>query len=205
MTTHHAIAHFCDDYTNYGTRLALYRSEGEVEQFVSDKLAIADVRRIIAAAQRRPAVGDSKIIFVATGHIAVEAQNALLKILEDPPTTTRFVLWLGQQVQLLPTVRSRLHILEADGIAPTDVTLESFMAMSIPERLSHVATVYKQKDVVADRQLYQGLVSYLQQPPAALSAAQLSEIATLQSLLTSPGAAKKMLWEALALTLPVER
>ncbi|WP_120951789.1 DNA polymerase III subunit delta' [Helicobacter sp. L8] len=49
-----------------------------------------------------------KIYIVAAHHFNVFAQNALLKILEEPPAHTRFVLIAKHKHALLPTILSRL-------------------------------------------------------------------------------------------------
>ncbi|WP_121021609.1 DNA polymerase III subunit delta' [Helicobacter vulpis] len=49
-----------------------------------------------------------KIYIIAAHHFNVFAQNALLKILEEPPLNTRFVLIAKHRHALLPTILSRL-------------------------------------------------------------------------------------------------
>lgn len=43
-------------------------------------------------------------------HMTIPAQNAILKILEEPPTNTTIVLTLNNSDSLLPTVRSRCQL-----------------------------------------------------------------------------------------------
>lgn len=75
----------------------------------------------IAGSQTRP----QRIIIVDEAQtMTVEAQNALLKLLEEPPAGTVFVLNVRNVQELLPTVRSR-----AQHIAirqPTREQLESY-------------------------------------------------------------------------------
>jgi len=51
--------------------------------------------------------GTRMVIVDQADALTVEAQNALLKLIEEPPPATTFVLVAGQLEQLLPTVRSR--------------------------------------------------------------------------------------------------
>lgn len=44
-------------------------------------------------------------------HLTIPAQNALLKLLEEPPADTVFIVTSSVPHQLLPTIRSRLQIL----------------------------------------------------------------------------------------------
>jgi DNA polymerase-3 subunit delta' len=64
-------------------------------------------------AQRRPTEGHTQVFLIAEAETLVpqeaspEAANALLKLLEEPPDGTRFILTSSEPGQLLPTIRSR--------------------------------------------------------------------------------------------------
>jgi DNA polymerase-3 subunit delta' len=64
-----------------------------------------------------------KIIVLAADQFSVVVQNKLLKILEEPPPKTEFILVTTSKASLLPTVRSRLP-LELFGEAEQDEALE---------------------------------------------------------------------------------
>ena len=72
------------------------------------------VRVLHRRAQMRPAMGRSKVFVVGEADRLVpqassqEAANALLKVLEEPPPDTYFVLTTAEPASLLPTIRSRL-------------------------------------------------------------------------------------------------
>lgn len=70
----------------------------ELQHFTKLKLPSADARRAII-------VPDAHLM-------TTEAQNALLKLLEEPPANTFFILTASAEQQLLPTVRSRTQKLE---------------------------------------------------------------------------------------------
>ncbi len=55
-------------------------------------------------------------IYVLTDfdHSSIEAQNAFLKLLEEPPEKTLFVLTTKSAYGLLPTIVSRAHIVKLD-------------------------------------------------------------------------------------------
>ncbi len=73
-------------------------------------ITIEQVRRLNHALSLRSysATGVRVVIIDDAHQLTVEAQNALLKILEEPPAGTRFVLVAEQPEALLTTVRSRL-------------------------------------------------------------------------------------------------
>lgn len=72
------------------------------------------VRVLHRRAQMRPAMGRCKVFVVGEADRLVpqassqEAANALLKVLEEPPPDTFFVLTTAEPAALLPTIRSRL-------------------------------------------------------------------------------------------------
>ena len=76
-------------------------------------LYLAQVLGIRKAAQRRPVTGDQQIFIIGDAEYLVpqeaspEAANALLKLLEEPPGGSRFILTSSRPESLLETIRSR--------------------------------------------------------------------------------------------------
>ena len=54
------------------------------------------------------ASNETKYLFLCGATFRVEAQNALLKILEEPPKNIVFILLVSSKNSLLPTIYSRL-------------------------------------------------------------------------------------------------
>jgi DNA polymerase-3 subunit delta' len=75
---------------------------------------LAQVQTIRRLAQPRPAMGRRKVFLIADAEHLVpqesspEAANALLKVLEEPPPETTFILTASGPNTLLPTLHSRL-------------------------------------------------------------------------------------------------
>lgn len=73
-------------------------------------------------------------VFILSGaqDLSVQAQNALLKILEEPPDGVQFLLTCDNAAALLPTVRSRVQLFSL-GNQPTDADngLANRMAMAL--------------------------------------------------------------------------
>jgi DNA polymerase-3 subunit delta' len=78
-------------------------------------------------AQRRPSEGPTQLFLVAEADTLVpqeaspEAANVLLKLLEEPPEGTRFVLTTSEPGQLLPTIRSRSLPIHVARLATPEV------------------------------------------------------------------------------------
>jgi DNA polymerase-3 subunit delta' len=85
------------------------------------------VRVLHRRAQMRPAMGRAKVFVVGEAERLVpqasspEAANALLKVLEEPPPDTHFVLTASEPASLLPTIRSRLVQLRVRRLKVADV------------------------------------------------------------------------------------
>ncbi len=85
----------------------------------SRALYLATVRNLRKTAQAPPTMAPKQVLIVADAEHLVpqessqEAANALLKLLEEPPSATRFILTSSEPGRLLPTIRSRsvpLHL-----------------------------------------------------------------------------------------------
>ncbi|MFW6078308.1 MAG: ATP-binding protein [Gemmatimonadota bacterium] len=79
------------------------------------------IRRIVAA---RPVMSDRQVVIVGNAELLVpqesspEAANAFLKLLEEPPDHTTFLLTAGDPDALLPTLRSRLQRIRLRPLTP---------------------------------------------------------------------------------------
>lgn len=93
-------------------------------------VAVKIVRQIREDMFIRPNEGDRKI-YLFPQELGVEGQNALLKILEEPPSYGVFMLLTDNPEKLLPTVRSRCTELRLQSL-PEDV-LTSRLQKDFPE------------------------------------------------------------------------
>ena len=73
--------------------------------------SVEDARRVVEIAAQGPIAGEHKAIIIAASRAYREAQNALLKLFEEPPPGTYLFLILPNLGGLLPTLRSRVQIL----------------------------------------------------------------------------------------------
>lgn len=85
--------------------LAFVAAEGEGATRLIKIAAIREVLRTIAL---RPLEGDRRVVLVSEAdRMNKEAQNALLKTLEEPPAAVSVLLVAQRAQALLPTIRSR--------------------------------------------------------------------------------------------------
>ena len=71
-------------------------------------VAVDQIRELIEAMQKTPQVATNKVAIIDPADMMNEsASNALLKVLEEPPDNTYFILIADHFERLLPTIRSR--------------------------------------------------------------------------------------------------
>ena len=81
-------------------------------------IGIDEIKSISAFLSRKP-LGDKNRVYLKEAHLmTVTAQNAILKILEEPPGNSEIYLVTDQPDQLLPTVLSRVQILQTTPNTP---------------------------------------------------------------------------------------
>lgn len=202
MPEHHAVI-------RYKSPVDVYQPTDQNRlEFVAlefDAFGIDDSRRLIDEAYRTP-VGEaeSKLISVALTKITVEAQQALLKLLEEPPSTTRFVFTVPEGCQLLPTVLSRFSIrIEEEKEDKKTVVFDDFLASNYAERLEIIEKELKAKNTDWQTSMQQGLIEYLNQHKAGLE--HLHELEFISRYYLKRGSSNKMLLEHLALVTPTRR
>ncbi len=183
--------------------------------------SVDDARRVAELAAGAPFVGDTKVLIIAASRAYHEAQNALLKVFEEPPAGTYLFLILPSLGGLLPTLRSRVHVLDAywDVRRPTsDVgrrtsyipeIAEEFIKASREKRSAIIKKLTSGKDEDVRREnrdealvIVNGIEAALLRQGFAGHAATLSDIATLRDYLHDRSAPVKMILEHLSLMTP---
>ena len=96
---------------------------------------------------RKAAAGERKIFVVSFDFITKEAQNSLLKVIEEPTANTHFFFFTPTSESLLATLQSRMVIIRAENLPKRDRSLaKKFISAPIPERLSMLHAITEAKD-----------------------------------------------------------
>ena len=182
---------------------ASFPSLAETEFITIEAFGIDDVRTLTEKAFVRPRVGEKLLLVVSLKSITVESQQALLKLLEEPPATTIFLFVVPKTLYVLPTLLSRFHVHES-GVEELKDSYESFLnfkSLSPADRVVLISEKMVDKDTAWVEEIKFGLQNLLQEPK---NVSKLKNIATLYFVaehLQTRGAANKMLLEELALSL----
>lgn len=179
----------------------------ELKPFVArkyERFGIDDARELVALAALRKE-GEARYL-VAASTITTEAQQALLKLLEEPQPGVVFYL-LFPHGSLLPTVKSRLMPYTTVQGVPLDKEAgrqaKAFLKAAGKARSDMVAALLKDDVDVKERVL--NFVNALEaevyraQPGAH---AALADLARVRDYLRDRSPSNKMLLEHLALSLP---
>jgi hypothetical protein len=109
------------------------KKEGNPDFFLYEEVGIKDARAIGERAIVK-SFGEKKV-FVILGDLTHEAQNALLKTVEEPIPDTHFFISVREEGRIIPTLRSRMQIVTVGGDAGGD-RAGKFLKSSIKDRLS---------------------------------------------------------------------
>lgn len=72
---------------------------------------VDDVRNIIEEVSKKPFEGDKKVIIIHEGNkLTIQAQNALLKTIEEPPMGVHIIILCESLELILDTIKSRCEI-----------------------------------------------------------------------------------------------
>ncbi len=114
-----------DDTVDAPPDLLWLRPEGR-------QIKIAQVRKLLTVVPYPPIESRVRVVVVdPADRLGDEAANALLKTLEEPPRSTRFVLITSRPANVLTTIRSRCQRMRF-GHLPDDAVREVLLAQNVP-------------------------------------------------------------------------
>lgn len=103
--------------------------------FRTDTFGIDEARQLKSLSINKTVTG-RKIFFISPVRMTLEAQNALLKTFEDPPSSTHFFLVTREEALILPTLRSRMKVMHlSQGLTLESQDAKKFLSLSVKDRL----------------------------------------------------------------------
>ena len=101
------------------------------------------MRSIEQRAGMKPMAGPSRVFVLDEAHqITSAGQEALLKILEEPPPTTWFILCTTEEGKIKKAIKSRCAIIRCDSVG-TDDLIELAKTVAKEEKIKFSKKVYK--------------------------------------------------------------
>ena len=111
-----------------------------------DSFAIVDSVKIKEWYQNKPTDGKKKICIIGTKFINREAEQTLLKIIEEPTDNTHFFIVVPDSSLLLGTILSRVHLIKNNehNNYTGDAMAEEFIKLTPTSRINKVAEIIKE-------------------------------------------------------------
>lgn len=181
---------------------------------------IENVQEIVDVNSRKPTVGMYKVIVVVLHSISHQAQNAILKTLEEPRPGTFIFILTNTSAIFLPTILSRVQVVRSSAgantknvITNTDLDAKRFIKSSPVERLAQIKEILdlKSDEEIGDAEIF----AFVQEvEKLALELAQSSKDFGVRTLIAQiftkvedymrdTSSSKKLLLEYVALRLPL--
>jgi hypothetical protein len=167
-----------------------------------ESFGIDDARDLERWSIGKPLIGDKKVAWLDLGSMTFESQNALLKVLEEPPLGTYFFIKIDNLGNVLPTLLSRVQILDlGNGLVSEgdkSILAKKFYQAGLKEKFVLIRNLTKKEDKLQIKNLIKDLemVAY-----SSANKNQLKNILKAKVLTSVRGASPKMVLEWLACVL----
>ncbi|MDE2188395.1 MAG: hypothetical protein KGJ35_01550 [Patescibacteria group bacterium] len=184
---------------------------GNPDVFVEkyELLTIDQARALKEMHATRPFAENGKKFFIIEAEdMTHEAQNALLKIFEEPNDYAHFFIIISSEQMLLPTLRSRLFIVHdtrSDLVLHRSDLVQNFLKSTLAQRITIVDELAadisdQKKPKSAAIEFVSGLSDYLKMENLEINASKLAILAETESYLRDRSPSVKQLLEYVALS-----
>jgi DNA polymerase-3 subunit delta' len=157
----------------------------------SQEIYVEQIRQLQERLHIRALEGKYKIAVILHAHeMNIQAQNALLKTLEEPPANTVLLLCTHQKELLLPTLRSRCQALAFKPLPPAFIA-EQLVASGAgePQQAARLAEVSEGSLGKAQR-LGEGWLEFQEEIAAAFFALEAKDVSGLLAFAERHGASR---------------
>jgi DNA polymerase-3 subunit delta' len=189
-----------------GTPQKELNSHPDFSQYRAETFGIDESRELKIRASTKPVKGDGKIFIINFESATLEAQNALLKLFEEPPPGTHFFIIVPNLEILLPTLASRLVSINAgpELLAEEKINeINRFLKTNPAKRLDFVKKIIDKKDKTLAIEFLNALEAALGQKieNRASAASTIEDIQKNREFLKAKGASIKLVLEYIALAI----
>ncbi len=169
----------------------------DVLMYEYEKFGISEARTLKRESSLKSVEREYRVFIVSIQNITVEAQNALLKLFEEP-AGVRFYVVAPREDMFIPTLRSRFMLLESrESVERETLDADTFLKSSYAERLELVSSHAKSKDNGWFEDVLNGVEEHIQNTRKEA----LKDLLFVRKYDRGRSASKKMLLEHLALSL----
>lgn len=175
-----------------------------------DSFKIDDARAIKQRESEKSFVEGKKIFIISAGGFLSEAQNALLKSLEEPKEDTHFFILVDRVNVMIPTLVSRCLVVKNNNQENKySKKAEVFIKMNLKDRIDFIKSFLAEKkeqeegDNVKNEVLnfLNALEQTLYKNKSKLNPRIFEHLMNIRGALYQPGSSAKMLFESVAIEL----
>lgn len=167
-------------------------------------ISIDDIR-LLQEFHEQTSIGDNKTVICAGSFITTQAQNALLKMIEEPKVGERIFIIVNHETELVPTILSRVQIHSLQS-KTEKAGVENFVSMRAPERISFMEETFLSIEESDEKR--EALLSFLRSLEGYMYDTRqvskykdlLQALPTLRQMLGNQGAPVKMIAEYVSLS-----
>lgn len=157
-------------------------TSGNADVYVREyqRFGVEEARELRERASLR-GVGDRRVFIIVTSGITNEAQNALLKTLEEPPADAMFFFIVPSPHTLLPTLRSRAQMLVLTDSKTKDELVDgkTFLSATAQKRMDMLKPLLEKDD--DDKRDIGAIITFLSCPPTAFISSRMICIILLKT------------------------
>jgi len=170
-----------------------------------DSFKIEDARNLKSLTSERGITKSKKVFVISANNFLLEAQNALLKMFEEPAIDTHFFLILPDAGVLIKTLASRFHYIAAPG-EPESKDAKKFVLLSKRERIDFLKELLAEdeEEVESGRSKAAKFLNELEtflHAKGERNVGLFEQIFKARKYLRQPGSSTKNLLESVALML----
>ncbi len=179
-------------------------SSGDDYLLVTKTTISIDDIRLIQDVHEQKSLGGDKTIVCAGSFITTQAQNALLKMIEEPKEGERIFIVVPYEAELLSTITSRVQIIKLDNKTESKEA-EEFISMPVSKRIKYIESNFlsmEESDEKRDAMLnfFRDLEEYAHSKREMGKYEDLlTALPVLRQMLGNSGAPAKMIAEYVAL------
>jgi len=200
---HHAFLYRGSEPFVFSSFSDFFPEDSAISHWKYTSIGIPEVRLIIREVMLTPVgISNHHVLILETTTLTSEAEQAMLKVFEEPRSGVSLVLVLPPGYQLINTLRSRFHewLVVSDSEIGDDFM--TFKNSSYEERLNLISDKLNKKDNHWVSVMKNGLGTWLSN---AEDKDQIEVLTFVLTNLNQRGASNKLLLEELALTLRLEK
>lgn len=145
----------CIEFNNFNNPDLL-----QVESLDGKNIKIEQIRELLTKIAEKPINSDKKVIIINNSELMTkEAQNALLKTLEEPPQYITIILITSNQSKLLTTIKSRCTKILFEGLSKEEILSylrQKGLDLNISDRILKAGngSLSKTLDLIEKQDLY---------------------------------------------------